>query len=226
MRFQLSDLGDACIVLEYPARVDPAVNSACVAVAEGVSQARLPGVRDVMAMYHAVAVHFDPLVVDRQAVASLLGRTVERVGEPGVTAGRVHEVAVCYGGAWGPDLAEVARLAGCTEAEVVQRHSERVYRVYMMGFLPGFAYLGRVHERIRVERRATPRLRVPAGSVALAGFQTGIYPVESPGGWQIIGRSRVAPYEAGRTDPFLFRPGDQVRFVPVSDEAYRQAASG
>lgn len=226
MTFRVTDLGDACVVLEYAAQVDPEINSACVAVADSMSQARLPGVRDVLATYRAVAVHFDPLVADRDSVAATLTRAAEAVGQDVAPSGRTHEIPVCYGGEWGPDLGEVARFGGCTEAEVVRLHCEPVYRVYMMGFLPGFAYLGNVDERIGMGRRDTPRLRVPAGSVAIAGRQTGVYPVESPGGWRIVGRSWIRPYDEARSEPFLFRAGDGVRFVPVSNEAYRRAVSG
>jgi KipI family sensor histidine kinase inhibitor len=226
MKVRVTDLGDACVVLEYPARVDPQVNSACVAVADAVSRAGVAGVRDVTATYYTVAVHLDPTVADRDAVAELLMRAAETVGEPPAVSGRLHELPVCYGGEWGPDLTDVARFGQCAEEEVIRLHSDQVYRVYMMGFLPGFAYLGQVDDRIRMGRRETPRLRVPAGAVGIAGPQTGVYPVESPGGWRIIGQSWVRPYDERRPNPFLFRAGDEVRFVPVSVDEYRRMVTG
>jgi inhibitor of KinA len=132
---------------------------------------------------------------------------------------------VCYGGAFGPDLAGVARFAGMSEAEAIELHSGPVYRVFMLGFLPGFAYMGTVNPRIAAPRRPTPRMRVPAGSVGIAGGQTGIYPSESPGGWQLVGRTPVKPFDLGRLGPFLFKPGDAVRFYRIEPEDYEMAGS-
>ena len=130
-------------------------------------------------------------------------------------------VPVRYGGAAGPDLAEVAAFAGCSIDEVVRRHTVPRYRVYMVGFLPGFPYLGTVDARLAMPRRSSPRLTVPAGSVGIAGAQTGIYPTTAPGGWRLIGIADVQPFDAGREPPALFRPGDVVRFKAVSMEMGR-----
>jgi KipI family sensor histidine kinase inhibitor len=124
-------------------------------------------------------------------------------------------VPVSYGGEFGPDLAEVAAFAGLSEAAVVALHIGVRYRVFMLGFLPGFAYMGRVDSRIAAPRKGTPRLRVPAGSVGIAGVQTGIYPRESPGGWQIIGRTTIPLFDPLTSPSALFAPGDTVRFVPA-----------
>ena len=123
----------------------------------------------------------------------------------------------------GPDLEEVAEFAGCTQADVVTLHSASTYRVYMLGFLPGFAYMGSVTEQIASPRRQTPRVRVPAGSVGIAGRQTGVYPLEAPGGWQVIGRCPVKIFRPERTDPFLLHAGDVVRFLPVDESEYVRA---
>ena len=135
---------------------------------------------------------------------------VERAGA------KLVAVPVAYGGPFGPDLPEVARFAGCSEDEVVERHASRTYRVYMLGFMPGFPYLGLVDERIAAPRRASPRTSVPAGSVGIAGRQTGIYPTASPGGWQIVGRTPVRLFDLDRHEPCLVLPGDVVRFEPIA----------
>jgi inhibitor of KinA len=122
---------------------------------------------------------------------------------------------VCYGGEYGPDLDDVAAFAGCSAEDVVARHLSREYRVYLVGFIPGFAYMAEVDPSIAAPRRSTPRTAVPAGSVAIAGGQTGVYPSVTPGGWNIIGRTPLAPYDASRSEPFLFRSGDRVRFQRV-----------
>ncbi|MBE3556915.1 MAG: 5-oxoprolinase subunit PxpB [Firmicutes bacterium] len=133
----------------------------------------------------------------------------------GVQYGRQVVIPVRYGGEAGPDLEEVARLHGLLPAEVIALHCRPVYRVLMIGFLPGFAYLGFVDASIVTPRRHSPRLRVEAGSVGIAGWQTGVYPVASAGGWKIIGRTSVALFDPRRADPFLLHPGDEVRFQPL-----------
>jgi KipI family sensor histidine kinase inhibitor len=152
----------------------------------------------------------------RREVAALMGRLGVADGpEPPTAPGRLVEVPTRYGGEDGPDLADVADAAGLTPDQVVELHASRAYDVFMLGFAPGFAYLGVLPEAIVVPRRVTPRPRVPAGTVAIAEQQTAIYPVESPGGWNLIGRTDVRPWDAGRDPVALIAPGDRVRFVPV-----------
>ena len=142
------------------------------------------------------------------------------------TAGEALRIPVCYGAELGPDLAGVAAFAHLDEDAVVRAHTAVTYRVFMLGFVPGFAYLGIVDERISMPRHATPRLRVPAGSVAIAGVQTGIYPMETPGGWQVIGRTPIRPFDPDRAEPFLMKAGDAVQFYAIArDEFDRMAAA-
>lgn len=210
----IRDAGDSALVLELEPRIDAAVNARAIAIADAVRRARVPGVRDVVSTYRSVAVFFDPLQTRFEAVTSALDRAE---AEPGrIEPPRDVEIPVAYGGDAGPDLAEVAALTGLSEAEVIRRHVAAEYRVFMLGFVPGFAYMGVVDESIAVPRRPTPRVTVPAGSVAIAGRQTGIYPQETPGGWRLIGRTRVRPFDPSRTPEFLVAPGDHVRFIPVS----------
>ena len=129
-------------------------------------------------------------------------------------------IPVCYGGDLGPDLEEVASFAGMAEADVIRVHAGGTYRVFMLGFVPGFAYLGIVDQRIAMSRHATPRVRVPAGSVGIAGVQTGVYPAETPGGWQLIGRTPLKPFDPSRDEPFLLKAGDAVQFHPIDRAEY------
>ncbi len=205
-------LGDSSVVLQYDAGIDPLVNARCVAVARAVELLKIAGVRDVVPTYNAVTIHFDPRIADRQSLSDQLGGLAASVS-PSEENTRLVEVPVRYGGAEGPDLAAVAAFAGCSEAEVVTLHTGRPYRVYMLGFLPGYAYMGSVDPRIAMPRLDTPRLRVPAGSVGIAGAQTGIYPCDSPGGWRLIGRTDLALFDPSRPSPFLFQAGDRVKFV-------------
>ena len=138
------------------------------------------------------------------------------------SASRVFEIPVCYGGEYGPDIENIAKHAGLTEEEVIEIHSSKDYLIYMLGFLPGFSYLGGLDERIHTPRLANPRIRIPAGSVGIGGSQTGIYPLDSPGGWQLLGMTPVKTYDPEREDPILFEAGNYIRFVPVSEEEYKQ----
>ena len=202
--------GDAAVLLRLAAVMDPDVNARAMAVADAVRQSRLPGIRDVVSTIRSVAVYFDPLQVGLGDISGALRGA--SAAAPPASRGRTHEIAVAYGGDAGPDLAEVARWAQMSEQAVSACHAAAEYRVYMLGFQPGFAYLGRVDPRIAMGRRATPRLKVPAGSVGIAGQQTGIYPRESPGGWQIIGRALEPVFDPLADRPVRFAPGDTVRF--------------
>ena len=207
-------LGDACIALQFAAAIDPVVNTGCIALAESLERIAIRGVRDVVPTYNTVTVHFDPLVTDRDALSELL-RRLAATPPPEDTASRTIEIPVMYGGDAGPDLAAVAAFANCSEADVVAFHAQRAYRVYMLGFLPGFAYMGTVDARIAMPRLDTPRLRVAAGSIGIAGSQTGIYPCDTPGGWRIIGRTSLKVFDVTRPEPFLLRAGDRVTFVAL-----------
>jgi inhibitor of KinA len=223
---QVRAAGDSALLLELPERIDPRINAWCIAAADALELQLGSAVRDVVIGYCSVTVYFDPIAVEARwleaeihAIANEIG-TIEAMDVGGT--GAVVEVPVCYGGEFGPDVRDVAEFAGCSEAEVIDLHSGTDYRVYLMGFVPGWAYMAEVPSRIAVPRRQTPRTVVPAGSVAIAGGQTGIYPAATPGGWNIVGRTPLKPYDPNRPEPFLVRPGDSVRFRPISvDEFYR-----
>ena len=222
--WRLSRVGDSALVLEFSQRIDPAVNARVLAVAETIRRTQPVGVRDVIDGYCAVTVEFDPLRTETWALVEAL--EVAAANQRAVAdGGRERTVPVCYGGDFGPDLGAVAQFAACSEADVVATHVAGVYRVYMLGFLPGFAYMGLVDSRIAMPRKATPCVRVPAGSVGIAGRQTGIYPLVSPGGWQLIGRCPTKPFDLSRPEPFLFRAGDTVRFKAIGDSRFRQLAA-
>jgi KipI family sensor histidine kinase inhibitor len=208
-------LGDSCIAIQFGGGIDPIVNARCVLLAASLEELALRGVRDVVPTYNAVTVHFDSRVTDRAALSAEMSRLASVPPDESGLPARVVEVPVSYGGASGPDLAAVAAFAGCSEADVVRLHAATAYRVYMLGFLPGFSYMGPVDARIAMPRLDVPRLRVAAGSVGIAGTQTGIYPCETPGGWRIIGQTALRLFDSTRADPFLLRAGDRVKFVAV-----------
>jgi inhibitor of KinA len=208
--------GDAALLVELPARIDPAVSGRAVALAQALKSRFAASVRDVVVSYCSVTVYFDPLQIDATALEADLRQAAMALPDGAIEEGALIDVDVCYGGEFGPDLADVAAFARATEEEVIALHGATTYRVYVVGFVPGFPYMASVHPRLALPRRATPRARVPAGSVAIAAGQTGIYPIETPGGWHLIGRTKVKPYDDSRAEPFLFQPGDRVRFHAVN----------
>ena len=201
-------------------RIDPAINGLAISLAEALEAQNIAGVRDVVPTHRSVAVYFDPLHTDQPALVATLERLADRTAQPKPQHREPIRVPVCYGGAHGPDLPRVAAFAGLTESAVIELHASTPYRVLMLGFMPGFAYMGLVDARIAAPRLDVPRTNVPGGSVGIAGVQTGIYPAQAPGGWQLIGRTPVRPFDLARPDPFLFRSGDEVRFVPIAPKEF------
>jgi KipI family sensor histidine kinase inhibitor len=214
--FRIQPAGDAALVVEVPEAIDPEINAWCVALSRSLATDLGSVARDVVIGYCSVTVFFDPLAVDSEWLEGEIAERAATADASSLIGGAVIEVPVTYGGDAGPDLADVASFAGCSEAEAVALHAGREYRVYMVGFVPGFAYMAEVDSRIAAPRRRSPRTAVPAGSVAIAGGQTGVYPSVTPGGWNIIGRTPLLPFDPRRSEPFLFKPGDLVRFRPLT----------
>ena len=217
--------GESALIVEFEERIDPDVNARTIACAEAIQSFRLAGVRDVVPTYRSIAVYFDPLRTDTDA---LMRRVEQAASEPPPASSAARapiRIPVCYGGELGPDLGTVAAFAGMPEDEVVRVHTSTTYRVFMLGFVAGFAYLGIVDPQIAAPRHSTPRVRVPIGSVGIAGMQTGIYPAETPGGWQLIGRTPLKPFDPSRDDPFLMKAGDSVQFYRIERDEYDRAAA-
>lgn len=222
--FRIAPAGDAALLVEWPARIDPLVSSRAVALAQAVRAEGAAAVRDVVVGYCSATVYFDPLRVEADALADDLRRIASALPDSTILEGDLIDVDVCYGGDLGPDLADVAAFARASEDDVIALHTALTYRVYVVGFIPGFPYMASVDPRLALPRRAIPRMKVPAGSVAIAAGQTGIYPSETPGGWHLIGRTRLKPYDDSRADPFLFKPGDRVRFHSVDRDQFERSA--
>src|SRR3954471_10961372 len=213
--FRIVAAGDAAWLVEWPARIDPDLNSRAVMLADRARQLN-PAVRDAVVGYCSTTIYFDPLSIDGTELELELWQIASTLpAAPDTSRNEETTIGVCYGDEFGPDLADVAARVGMSEADVIALHTARTYRVYVVGFIPGFAYMASVDERLALPRRATPRLRVPAGSVAIAAGQTGIYPRETPGGWHLIGRTRLNPFDSSRSHPFVFAPGDRVRFHAI-----------
>lgn len=215
----LEALGDRALLVRFGDRIDPRLNDEVHALAARLREAALPGVVDLVPAYASLALHYEAASwadgpgSPFEALCAALAPLLEGGGCAPAAVARQVTIPVRYGGEFGEDLAEVAALTGMDPQEVIARHAAGRYRVHMLGFTPGFAYLGGLDPALAVPRRATPRLRVPAGSVGLAGIQTGIYPCESPGGWRLIGRTSRTLFDPSAAEPCLLQPGDEVRFV-------------
>jgi inhibitor of KinA len=185
-----------------------------------LQQEPVAGVRNLHPGYCSLLVKFDALRMRHEEVEAILREYLERLQEVELPEARLVEIPVCYGGEFGPDFSEVAGLHGMTAAQVIELHASVEYHVYFLGFVPGFAYLGELPEALVTPRLATPRRRVVAGSVGIAGNQTGVYPFATPGGWRLLGRTPVKMFQAGREQLSLLSIGDRVRFVPISAERF------
>lgn len=225
--------GEDAIVVEFGDRIDASLNDRVYALAAAIEAAALPAVLELVPTYRSLLVQYDVRAATFGDMSAAL-RGVMADARPAAGAqpsGRkVFELPVVYGGGDGPDLEDVAEHAGLPAEEVVRIHSGADYRVYMLGFAPGFPYLGGMDERIATPRLATPRVRVPAGSVGIAESQTGVYPMETPGGWRIIGRTPAPLFDPGADPPVAILPGSFIRFVPVSsaqaEEIARRVSEG
>lgn len=203
-------------MITLPAAMDEQTSGRAIAIAQAVRRAFPGRLRDVVLGYHTVTVYFDPLAIDGDLLAASLAEAARGASAADLSAGGHLEIPVCYGGELGPDLEDVAGATALTAAEVIALHTSREYRVFVIGFVPGFAYMGPLAPPLAgVGRRPSPRVRVPPGSVAIAGGQTGIYPMETPGGWRILGRTPIRPFDETRTPPVLFAAGDRVRFRAI-----------
>jgi inhibitor of KinA len=217
---RIAAAGDAALLVSLPEVIDPALNAWCVAFAEAITERYGAAVRDAVVGYASVTVYFDPVLVDPEWLELELQDLATGLPATAIRSGAVIDVPVLYGGEMGPDIADVAAFGGCTTDDVIAWHAAVTYRVYLVGFVPGFAYLATVDPRIAAPRRATPRVAVPAGSVAIANSQTGIYPDATPGGWNIIGRTPALAFDPDREPPSLLKPGDQVRFRPITEAEF------
>lgn len=211
--------GDTAFVVEFGDAIDRALNAQVMALHRAIAAARLPGVVETLPTFRSLMVFYDPLTITRAElepqVMALAGRQNERA-----QAGRLWRLPVCYEGEFAPDLAEVAQRTGKTVEEVIALHSGATYFAYVLGFMPGFAYLGGLPKALDLPRRKEPRVRVPQNSVAIAGEMTAIYPWESPGGWHLIGRTPVALFDLRREQPILWGAGDEVQFARVDRAAH------
>jgi inhibitor of KinA len=213
--------GDSALVIELGDAIDPAVNRRVHDLRRLIEQRRVTGITETVPTYRSLLVCYDPLATTRCALENTLQGLAEAGADTSHSPARLVEFPTAYGGEFGPDLGFVAEHAKLQVEDVIRIHSGTDYLVYMMGFTAGFPYLGGMSPTIATPRLATPRTRIPAGSVGIAQQQTGIYPADSPGGWRIIGRTPLRIFDIARTPPVVIEAGDYVRFVPVATEEFR-----
>jgi len=215
-------VGDRALLIEFGNTISLDVNQKVHTLNRAISQLELQNVEECVPTYRSLLVYYDPLKTSYEQLVFRLKDLEERLDEFNVSIRkRLIEVPVVYGGKYGPDLGYVAKYHDLDKEDVIRLHSERKYTVYMIGFVAGFPYLGEVADEIATPRLKTPRLRVPAGSVGIAEKQAGIYPCESPGGWQIIGRTPLKFFDARKHPPALIQPGDTVKFKQVVKEEFQ-----
>jgi len=214
-RFRFLPSGDTALVVEFGDRVDSALSGHVVALTQKLHDLAVAGIVELVPTFRSLMVHYDPV---RLSQAELKARVAPLID--GMTAaeqvGRHWRIPVCYDESLGPDLAGVAARTGLSVAQVIERHSGPTHHVYMMGFLPGLPYLGGLPAEFDLPRRENPRLKVPRGAVAVAMAMTVVYPLESPGGWHLLGRTPVPLWNLSRDPPAIFDAGDKVRFAPIS----------
>lgn len=213
-------ISDAAFMIEVADRISDEASEAITSLTHLLDDADHEAIVDIVPSYRSIMVEYDLLKSDAAGMEDELARLCESHAQRIDRSVRLIEIPVCYSTPHAPDLDQVAVLSGLEPQEVIDLHSEPVYQVSAMGFTPGFPYLSGLDHAIAVPRRATPRAAVAAGSIGIAGEQTGIYPVASPGGWQIIGRTPLTLFDPQRIDPFLLATGDTVRFIPIDDKTY------
>ena len=230
--FSMEPVGETMLLLRFGERIDADLNARVHAAAETLRRVEMPGLLDVIPAYATLALHYDAAFwAGRNGepawrhLAGTLSAVFATPPRGDASEGRVVEIPVCYGGAHGADLDAVAAHAGLGVDEVITRHTGADYRVAMLGFAPGFPYLLGLDPALHMPRRAQPRTRVPRGSVAIGGAQTGVYPSELPGGWQLIGRTPLTLFDAAREPPCLLVPGDRVRFRPIDASEFDALAA-
>lgn len=211
--------GDTAIVVEFGDRIDRTLSDRVLRLSARlnarIQAVDLPGVVETVPTFRSLMVHYDPCVTDNATLREQISALLED-NAVATAGGRLWRVPACYEASHAPDIAEVAESKGLTVDDVIRLHSETQFHIYMIGFVPGYPYMGDLPEQLVLPRRADPRIRVPAGSIAIASTMTAIYPLESPGGWHLIGTTPIRLFDAAQPRPALFSPGDKVRFDPVT----------
>ena len=212
--------GDSALLIEFGKEINPETNRKITAIVQLMREQHIEGIVDVIPAFCSLLINYDPRVLSYEELKERMENLLKMETKTETTRKRIFEIPVCYGGEYGSDIDNIAEHAGLSVNEVIKIHSSKDYLIYMLGFLPGFTYLGGLDERIHTPRLASPRLTIRAGSVGIGGSQTGIYPLDSPGGWQLMGLTPVRTYDPERQTPILVEAGDYIRFIPIDEEEF------
>ena len=212
--------GDSALLIEFGKEINPETKRKITAIVQLMREQHIEGIVDVIPAFCSLLINYDPRVLSYEELKERMENLLKMETKTETTRKRIFEIPVCYGGEYGPDIDNIAEHAGLSVDEVIKIHSSKDYLIYMLGFLPGFTYLGGLDERIHTPRLASPRLTIRAGSVGIGGSQTGIYPLDSPGGWQLMGLTPVRTYDPERQTPILVEAGDYIRFIPIDEEEF------
>lgn len=214
-------VGDCAVSVEFGQEISLDINHKVMALKLVLEREAMVGIEEMIPTYCSLLIQYNPMELRYGQLRDKLEALAGQLDTVEMPPKQVVEIPVAYGGEFGPDLAEVASCHNMTEAEVIKLHSAPEYPIYMLGFVAGFPYLGGMDKSIATPRKASPRLKIAAGSVGIAGEQTGIYSVESPGGWQIIGRTPLKLYDVNRQEPVLLQAGQYIKFKPITEEEFR-----
>jgi inhibitor of KinA len=212
--------GDQAVSIEFGDSIDPKINRKVLHLFDRLRARPFLGIKDLIPSYRSLLIQYDPRILSTEDLKTFLRGQWPGLGQAISPQGKTITIPVHYGGSFGPDLVEVAEYHGMTPAEVITLHSAVAYRVYMIGFTPGFPFLGGLDRRLHTPRKKSPREMVPAGSVGIADQQTGIYSLDSPGGWRLIGRTPVRLFDLSREEPLLLGAGDRVLFQPITKKKF------
>lgn len=221
MEFNCFPAGDKAILVQFKQEISEEINRKVIKLARKLEEKHLSGVEELVPAYASLLVYYNPIKIRYYDLINEINSIEINEIDLSEFSAKVHEIPVLYGGAAGQDLKNVADYHGLTVEEVISIHSGTTYRVYMLGFAPGFPYLGGLDPRLHTPRLKSPRIKIPAGSIGIAGQQTGIYPLSTPGGWRIIGHTPISLFRPNLADqPVLISAGDLIRFVPISEKQY------
>ena len=215
-------VGDRGLLMEYGDVIDPVVNQKVRSISIVAKQDMPPGVIEIIPAYRSIMIIYDPSVTKPQKLQDAFISLEKRLTDIEIPPSKTIEIPVCYGGKFGPDIQVVAENNNISVSDVIRLHSKPEYIIYMIGFAPGFPFLGELPETLHTPRLKTPRTNVPQGSVGIANKQTGIYPAESPGGWQLIGRTPLKLFDQASSNPIIYQAGDRIRFISISEDEYQR----